>query len=186
MAETKPSLSPKALEKMQRHRQAVMMLARLAAKRAVQDELRARGVRVTLVLPAEIMRQAREYLASHPELYQQALERAKRMGYADPHCSNLSTDAMLTVLGGLAEFERHLIIARTTEGRQRAQQRGGHPDHPDSERRYIPSPRGSCRRAMASPGRRANPRYFLFKARVGGTRTLPLTFDGVSLIDLSA
>jgi DNA invertase Pin-like site-specific DNA recombinase len=31
---------------------------------------------------------------------------------------------MLTVLGGLAEFERHLIIARTSEGRQRAQQRG--------------------------------------------------------------
>jgi DNA invertase Pin-like site-specific DNA recombinase len=31
---------------------------------------------------------------------------------------------MLTVLGGLAEFERHLILARTTEGRQRAQQRG--------------------------------------------------------------
>ena len=27
---------------------------------------------------------------------------------------------MLTVLGGLAEFERHLIIARTSEGRQRA------------------------------------------------------------------
>ena len=31
---------------------------------------------------------------------------------------------MLTVLGGLAEFERHLILARTTEGRQRAQARG--------------------------------------------------------------
>ena len=28
---------------------------------------------------------------------------------------------MLTVLGGLAEFERHLILARTSEGRQRAQ-----------------------------------------------------------------
>jgi DNA invertase Pin-like site-specific DNA recombinase len=28
------------------------------------------------------------------------------------------------VLGGLAEFERHLILARTTEGRQRAQARG--------------------------------------------------------------
>ena len=28
------------------------------------------------------------------------------------------------VLGGLAEFERHLIRARTTEGRKRAQQRG--------------------------------------------------------------
>ncbi len=31
---------------------------------------------------------------------------------------------MLTVLGGLAEFERHLILARRSEGRQRAQQRG--------------------------------------------------------------
>lgn len=31
---------------------------------------------------------------------------------------------MLTVLGGLAEFERSLIIARTTEGRKRAVARG--------------------------------------------------------------
>jgi DNA invertase Pin-like site-specific DNA recombinase len=31
---------------------------------------------------------------------------------------------MLTVLGGLAEFERELIRARTDEGRKRAQQRG--------------------------------------------------------------
>jgi DNA invertase Pin-like site-specific DNA recombinase len=31
---------------------------------------------------------------------------------------------MLTVLRGLAEFERHLILARTDEGRQRAKARG--------------------------------------------------------------
>ena len=31
---------------------------------------------------------------------------------------------MITVLGGLAEFERHLIMARTDEGRQRAKARG--------------------------------------------------------------
>jgi DNA invertase Pin-like site-specific DNA recombinase len=31
---------------------------------------------------------------------------------------------MLTVLGGLAEFERHLILARTGEGRTRAKARG--------------------------------------------------------------
>jgi DNA invertase Pin-like site-specific DNA recombinase len=31
---------------------------------------------------------------------------------------------MLTVLGGLAEFERHLILTRTDEGRQRAKARG--------------------------------------------------------------
>jgi DNA invertase Pin-like site-specific DNA recombinase len=31
---------------------------------------------------------------------------------------------MLTVLGGLAEFERSLIVARTDEGRKRAKERG--------------------------------------------------------------
>jgi DNA invertase Pin-like site-specific DNA recombinase len=31
---------------------------------------------------------------------------------------------MLTVLGGLAEFERSLILARTSEGRTRAMARG--------------------------------------------------------------
>jgi len=33
-------------------------------------------------------------------------------------------EVMLTVLGGLAEFERELIKARTEEGRKRAQARG--------------------------------------------------------------
>ena len=31
---------------------------------------------------------------------------------------------MITVLGGLAEFERHLILTRTDEGRQRAKAKG--------------------------------------------------------------
>jgi DNA invertase Pin-like site-specific DNA recombinase len=31
---------------------------------------------------------------------------------------------MVTVLGGLAEFERSLIVARTGEGRKRAKERG--------------------------------------------------------------
>jgi DNA invertase Pin-like site-specific DNA recombinase len=31
---------------------------------------------------------------------------------------------MLTVLGGLAEFERHLILSRTDEGRKQAKARG--------------------------------------------------------------
>jgi hypothetical protein len=79
------SLSPKQiLERMQRHRQAVTQLARLAAKRAVQDQLRAQGVRVSLVLPRDIAEKASAYLVAHPELYQQALERAQRMGYIDP------------------------------------------------------------------------------------------------------
>jgi DNA invertase Pin-like site-specific DNA recombinase len=44
----------------------------------------------------------------------------------DPWCDTTTPHGrlMLTVLGGLAEFERHLILARTTEGRTRAQARG--------------------------------------------------------------
>jgi len=50
---------------------AVKVLARLAAKRAVQQQLRDQGVRVTTY--------PHEYLSNHPELYVAALERAKRM-----------------------------------------------------------------------------------------------------------
>jgi predicted site-specific integrase-resolvase len=44
----------------------------------------------------------------------------------DPWCDTTTPHGrlMLTVLGGLAEFERHLILARTSEGRKRAQDRG--------------------------------------------------------------
>jgi DNA invertase Pin-like site-specific DNA recombinase len=38
---------------------------------------------------------------------------------------------MLTVLGGLAEFERELIRARTGEGRKRAKERGVHMGRPE-------------------------------------------------------
>jgi hypothetical protein len=59
---------------------AVHVLARLAARKAVQEELRSQGVRVTLVKPAEISAKAQSYLADHPELYREALERAQRLG----------------------------------------------------------------------------------------------------------
>jgi DNA invertase Pin-like site-specific DNA recombinase len=44
----------------------------------------------------------------------------------DPWCDTTTPHGrlMLTVLGGLAEFERHLILARTSEGHARAQARG--------------------------------------------------------------
>jgi DNA invertase Pin-like site-specific DNA recombinase len=65
---------------------------------------------------------------------------------------------MLTVLGGLAEFERELIRARTGEGRKRAQERGvrfGRPRkltaHP-AQAAPPPqaAPRGQCPRPEAS------------------------------------
>ena len=45
---------------------------------------------------------------------------------ADPWCDTTTPGGrlMLTVLGGLAEFERDLIKARTTEGRERAKRAG--------------------------------------------------------------
>jgi len=64
---------------------AVKVLARLAAKKAVEAELRAQGVRVTLVRPAEITTQANAYLAANPQLYDEARERAARLGmYEEP------------------------------------------------------------------------------------------------------
>ena len=56
------------------------ILARLAAKKAVQEQLRAEGVRVSLVKPAQISVKAHAYLQSHPELYVEAIDRALRLG----------------------------------------------------------------------------------------------------------
>jgi hypothetical protein len=93
MAQATRSLSPKQIaERTQLHRQAVSVFARLAAKRAVQEALRAQGVRVSLFPHAELMRQTGEYLANHPELYQLALERANKLGYVDPR-AELTTNA---------------------------------------------------------------------------------------------
>src|SRR5262245_8667514 len=64
----KRSLSPKQIqERIQQHRQAVMIIAHRKAKKAIEAKLRAQGVRLTLVLPAVINAQARDYLAEHRE-----------------------------------------------------------------------------------------------------------------------
>jgi len=51
---------------------AVKVKARFAAKKAVEAELRSKGVRVTLVRPAEINERAKADLDAHPELYLEA------------------------------------------------------------------------------------------------------------------
>jgi Na+-transporting NADH:ubiquinone oxidoreductase subunit NqrC len=85
MAKAVRSLSPKQIaERTQLHRQAVIQLARLAAKNAVKEEMRAQGIRLTLVFPAVITAKANEYLSAHRELFDEARERAKRLGYVDP------------------------------------------------------------------------------------------------------
>jgi DNA invertase Pin-like site-specific DNA recombinase len=51
---------------------------------------------------------------------------AKFKSLADPWCDTTTPqgELMITVLGGLATFERHLIKARTDEGRKRAMANG--------------------------------------------------------------
>jgi len=51
---------------------AVAILARLAARNAVKEQLRSEGVRVSLVRPCEINIKVTAYLALHPELFDEA------------------------------------------------------------------------------------------------------------------
>jgi hypothetical protein len=60
---------------------AINVLARLAAKNAIKEQMRGEGTRLTLVPPRVIAEKAQRYLEQHPELYQQAFERAKQMGW---------------------------------------------------------------------------------------------------------
>jgi hypothetical protein len=81
MAQASISLSQSNLDTFQPiSASAVHMLARSAAKKAVREQMRAEGRRMTLVLPAEIKQQANAYLALHPELYDEARERAQCLG----------------------------------------------------------------------------------------------------------
>ena len=63
-------------------------------------------------------------LAQYASGYRRA--RAGFKSLSDPWADTTTPHGglMVTVLGGLAEFERHLILARTDEGRKRAQARG--------------------------------------------------------------
>ena len=62
----------------------VKVLARSAARNVVKAQPAAQGVRVSHVPYAEIVSRASAYLADHPELYQEALERAQHMGMIEP------------------------------------------------------------------------------------------------------
>jgi len=59
---------------------AVKALATLAARKAVEAELRAKGVRTTSVPRREIELQAYALVAARPELIAQAREQAQRLG----------------------------------------------------------------------------------------------------------
>ena len=62
---------------------AISFFARSAARNAVKQQLRDQGRRMTLVPVREINERAQVYLEQHPELYREALERAKQIGYVE-------------------------------------------------------------------------------------------------------
>src|SRR5690349_11156852 len=63
---------------------------------------------------------------------------AKFRSLGDPWCDTTSPhgELMVTILSGLATFERHLIRARTSEGRARAKARGVHMGRPPKLNRH--------------------------------------------------
>jgi len=62
---------------------AVNVLTRLEAKKQVKEQLRAQGNR-RLVPYREIVARTKAHLEAHPELYEQALQRAWEMGVCRP------------------------------------------------------------------------------------------------------
>jgi DNA invertase Pin-like site-specific DNA recombinase len=70
-----------------------------------------------------LARSTRDLLNTLAEIAQRG---ATFKSLGDPWCDTTTPHGrlMLTVLGGLAEFERHLILARTSDGRERARARG--------------------------------------------------------------
>jgi len=57
---------------------AIKILARLEARKAAKEQFRQQGIKY--YRHVELLRQASEYLAQHPELYEVALARAWQMG----------------------------------------------------------------------------------------------------------
>jgi hypothetical protein len=64
------------------------------ARKTVQDQLRSQGLRLSRLKAADIERQAQQYLADHPQLYWEALERAIKIGLVDPSDRDLFLDLL--------------------------------------------------------------------------------------------
>jgi hypothetical protein len=69
---------------------AINVLARLEARKAAKEQFRQRGIRD--YRHVELLRQASEYLAAHPELYEVALARAWQMGMDHERIANAVFD----------------------------------------------------------------------------------------------
>jgi hypothetical protein len=59
------------------------IVARWIAKKAIEQELRNQGVRITLVPPRVINEKVPAYIAQHPEIWAKAIERARLIEEAE-------------------------------------------------------------------------------------------------------
>ena len=94
---SQPTINKHHQRKIEKHRFAVMMLARSSAAKVIKARLREQGVRVTLVKPKDINVLAYPYLAEHRE---QLIAEAERIIATSPHfkswrlpCAEISSDA---------------------------------------------------------------------------------------------
>jgi hypothetical protein len=65
-------------------RVAVRVLAQLAAKNIVKNQIRSQGLRLHDFAAKDITRRAEAWLEAHPELIVEARAKAVRLGYALP------------------------------------------------------------------------------------------------------
>jgi protein involved in temperature-dependent protein secretion len=77
MADTKPLHPDYEFKHISVH--VIHILARMMAKKLVQEQLRDQGLRVTLVPPRVINERATTYLAQHPEVWREAITMAHRI-----------------------------------------------------------------------------------------------------------
>ena len=93
-----------------------------AQLRRLLDQLTAGDV-VTVTRPDRLARSTRDLLNTLAAISAKGAA-FRSLGDAWADTTTAHGRLMLTVLGGLAEFERELIRSRTTEGRERAKARG--------------------------------------------------------------
>jgi hypothetical protein len=94
---SQPTINKHHQWKIEKHRLAVMMLARSAAVKVIKARLREQGVRLTLVKPKDLNGPAYEYLAQHRE---QLIAQAEHILATSPHfkswrlpCANVVSNA---------------------------------------------------------------------------------------------
>ncbi|MFZ0151265.1 MAG: hypothetical protein WAM72_23550 [Xanthobacteraceae bacterium] len=91
------SLSPKQIvERTQRHRQAVMVLAHRRARKAVERQLQEQGLKPRYLALREIKQLAHDYLAQHREQCNRNVARVRSLAFAQGGVRKVPRNRTLT------------------------------------------------------------------------------------------